>query len=271
MKDIRHNIRLLKSRRVRFGALSVILILLVFVLGKTPAMSSIGSFAQHQTMRLGTSVTNIWRWIFTEKAQLQDEIKLYRQLAEEHIVSEVELELARQQIAELQTLLEYTQTYSIPTVAAKILSYSQKDSELLIDKGNHDEITESMPVLADGQFLVGIVNKIYPQSAVIRLLSSKETKIAVRIVSEETPIGIVYGTDGFLLRIDLIPKDHIIQSGDIITTAGIQQNLPDGIVIGTVEEVIDDDISPFKSATVRPAVDPHDISAVMILRTNTYD
>ena len=53
--------------------------------------------------------------------------------------------------------------------------------------------------------------------------------------------------------------------GSIISTAGISGNIPEGLVIGTVEEIDEETTSVASYAVVKPGVDVYNISNCLVL------
>ena len=53
--------------------------------------------------------------------------------------------------------------------------------------------------------------------------------------------------------------------GSIISTAGISGSIPEGLVIGTVEEIDEETTSVASYAVVKPGVDVYNISNCLVL------
>jgi cell shape-determining protein MreC len=77
--------------------------------------------------------------------------------------------------------------------------------------------------------------------------------------------GVAEGENGLIVSMTLIPQHAPIAPDDTIVTTGRETGIPHGLVLGTVESVNSVASDPFISATVAPAVDPINLTAVAVI------
>ena len=136
-----------------------------------------------------------------------------------------------------------------------------------IDRGSSSGIKAGDAVLY-GNYIVGIIDKCYPTYSVVKTVLDPGFSVsAYEIVSGE--ISYVKGDaslapDGKCKMANLDSSTSITY-GSIIATAGISGNIPEGLIIGTVEEIDEDPTSIASYAVIVPGVDVNNISNCLIL------
>lgn len=136
-----------------------------------------------------------------------------------------------------------------------------------INKGSASGISDGDAVLY-GNYIVGIIDKAYPTYSVVKTILDPDFSVsAYEIVSGE--ISYVTGDaslakDGKCKMANLDSATSVTY-GSIISTAGISGNIPQGLVIGTVEEIDEEVTSVASYAVIRPGVDVNNLSNCLIL------
>jgi rod shape-determining protein MreC len=86
------------------------------------------------------------------------------------------------------------------------------------------------------------------------------------LVERSRAQGVVVGTGSDMLKLDYVSGSAEIQTGDIVTTSGIDGIYPKGFVIGRVEKV-ERSGGAYGAITVRPAVDFSMLEEVLVVLT----
>lgn len=154
-------------------------------------------------------------------------------------------------------------------VEAKAISRDAADifGSYTINKGTASGIKDGDAVLY-GNYIVGIIDRAYPTYSVVKTILDPDFSVsAYEIVSGE--ISYVTG------RAELAPEGKCIMAnldsstavtyGSIIATAGISGKIPEGLIIGTVEEIQEDTASVASYAVIQPGVDVNNISECLVL------
>ena len=122
----------------------------------------------------------------------------------------------------------------------------------LIDKGSDDGIAENMPVIMAGNILFGKIFKTYPQYSQVMLIADKNNKVGVQ-VQDGNISGVLSGSNGSVLFMDLLEKTASMDTGSIIVTSGLDGVYPKNLVVGSISEVVSQAEGIFKQAYIAPA------------------
>jgi len=136
-----------------------------------------------------------------------------------------------------------------------------------INKGSASGIKAGDAVLY-GNYIVGIIDKAYPShSVVITVLDPDFSVSAYEIVSGE--ISYVTGDAALAekgcCKFANLDAASAVTYGSIISTAGISGKIPQGLIIGTIEEIDDEATSIASYAVVAPGVDVNNLSNCLVL------
>lgn len=140
-------------------------------------------------------------------------------------------------------------------VAAEVIGRDQNGSSvfLRINRGQQQGVKMGMPVVVQGNILVGRIETAGPFSSEVRLLSHPESLIAARVEGAKTE-AVVKGDHGTGLLLDLARPNEKIETGATVMTAGMSDGLPGGLLIGTVETVQLSGDQLFQQAVIIPPV-----------------
>lgn len=121
----------------------------------------------------------------------------------------------------------------------------------LINKGSLDGVSENMPVIMTGNILFGKITKIYPHYSKVMLIADKNNKVSVQ-AQDSTINGVLSGSNGSVLFMDLLEKNASVDTGTIIITSGLDGIYPKNLFIGSVSEVVSEEEGIFKQAYITP-------------------
>lgn len=155
----------------------------------------------------------------------------------------------------LRRELNLPENFDHKLVAAEVVARDQTGSASLlrINRGKQQGVKEGMPVVVQGNILIGRVEVAAPFSSEVRLLSHPESLVAVRIEGVKTE-AVVRGDHGTGLLLDLARPNEKIEKGAGVITAGTNEGLLGGLFIGTVEAVQLSGDQLFQQAVIIPPV-----------------
>lgn len=105
-------------------------------------------------------------------------------------------------------------------------------SEIRIDRGQQDNITQGLPVFSGG-YLVGRVSTVSLMSAWAELITSSSFMIPA-VIEETRELGVVTGDGNGAVLLKYIPAGRGERSGMKVSTAMIGEQLPAGLPIGQI-------------------------------------
>jgi rod shape-determining protein MreC len=139
---------------------------------------------------------------------------------------------------------------------------------LEIAAGSSSGVRINSPVVS-GDGLVGRVTNVFPDTAIVTLLSDPDSFVAARDLRTGVRGGIRTGPSG-TLALDEVQKQLVVKQGDVIVTAGTHSaRFPDlypyGIPIGRVSSVGASDTASFLQVQVQPFANLGSLDAVAAL------
>lgn len=210
-----------------------------------------------------------------EKNKMYEEYLNLKQENENNIHYKYENDELKKQLEEMKSLLninnalsEYTQLSA--TVINRDLSYWY--DTFTINKGEHDGVTIGMPAVV-GEGLIGKVISTTTFNSTIRLITATDVveKISVKIQTDD---DYVYG---ILSSYDSETKTHIIEgisqtdqieNGSIVTTTGMGDIFPAGVIIGKITGVRTDTFDLSNVLEMKSEVNFDNINYVTLLKRN---
>ena len=202
--------------------------------------------------------------------------KKYKKIAKEEEKTDsylAKIDELNSEIDELKSLLELKSVLSDytsinATVINRNVGYWY--NMLTIDKGSHDGIEEGMAVVID-EGLIGRITKVSEFSSSVKLLTTDElsNKISVKInIDGKSVYGLLakYDSSNNTYIVEGISDSDKIEEGSYVTTTGLSEIFPSGILIGMVKSVTMDSYGLTKVVEVTPSVDFKSINYVTVLK-----
>lgn len=205
--------------------------------------------------------------IYKDYEKLKKESKL--SISKETKIKELENEneKLRKQLGIQNSILGYEEINA--TVIHRTADYWL--DTVVIDKGRKAGIDTDMAVIIHGG-LIGYVSNVSDYTSTVTLLTNPHmvNKISVRIeVSEgKYAYGLLssYDIDNNLYQIEGISEYHEIPVNAIVTTTGLTERFPGGILIGTVKSINTDNYDLTKVVMATPIIELDDITYVTVLK-----
>ncbi len=201
-----------------------------------------------------------------ENQDLKDRLKDYEQL-------EADLILYQAETKRLEEMLGYKtkrlDDYNLQVAKVIARSPDKWNNMLVIDKGSKHGLEVGMTVIT-GQGFVGKVYKVGYYSANVQLVTdtSLNSFVFAKLHSDPIIYAKIEGYDKVhnLLRIKQADHEAKVNPGTYVTTSNLGGVFPDGIIIGIVTDVIDDDESGLhKTIYVKPSADLYQLDEVFII------
>lgn len=156
--------------------------------------------------------------------------------------------------------------------AATITEHSVTNwaSSLTLNKGTTHGVEVGDSVIDATGSLVGVISEAgYNWSTVLTTVDT-DTSLGARVFRTKD-LGLAQGDFSLmgedLLRLDYLPSDCELLSGDLVETNGLGGYYPEGLVIGYVKEVRLDDSGAASYAILEPAVDFDGLTEVFVIKS----
>lgn len=210
---------------------------------------------------------------YQEKQDLYEKYKvLQKKVKETDLINAERLEL-RKELDAMKKALQLNQTlgessYLNATVVNRNLGYWY--NTITIDKGSNNGVKEDMAVVVS-EGLIGKVVKTTKFNSTVKLLTSDDVnnKISVKIqIGDQFVYGLLSGYDQKrrTFTIEGISSNLEIPMNSIVTTTGMGDVFPSGIVIGKVSDVHTDNFDLAKTVEIIGSADFDDLTYVTVLK-----
>lgn len=202
----------------------------------------------------------------TSLSQLKEENeRLHREQAE-HLSQRAMLShvLQENELLRRELDLSHQSSYRLITGAVIARSATGQRSTLRINRGSQQGIEMGMPVVSGGTLLIGVVEHVSLLASEVRLLSHAETRIAVK--ADEIPGELLLrGDRGVGIVLELARPSDKLKNGSIVMTTGMQERIPGGLLVGTVDSVRPSADQLFQQAVIVPPIRADKLRFVSII------
>lgn len=139
---------------------------------------------------------------------------------------------------------------------------------ITVNQGSFQGIEKGMPVIVDGEVLIGRVIEVYPKSAKVMLLSNPESRVSGITVTGSAQ-GIALGEHGLGILFDMVLQAETLKDGDRLVTSGLGGEFPKDLFIGTLQQVRLSEDRLYQRASVVSPVNFDALRYVFIIK-NTH-
>ena len=143
-------------------------------------------------------------------------------------------------------------------------------SSLTLNKGTALGIEEGDCVLDETGNLVGIISQAGTNWATVLTLVDTDTSLGARVFRTKD-LCVARGDFSLMednrLRLDYLPADCKLLTGDLVVTSGLGGHYPSELVIGSIEDVLMDDSGAASYAIVAPAANFAGLTEVFVLKS----
>lgn len=279
---------MIKNKKIEKRYLVIIIILLValflllfsFIISDNRKLTMIEKVIKDGTLTINKVINVPIDYIDDKIKQEKSKQKIYKKYEklikkyEKVELMEAKYNESLKEIKDLKKTLNLNKTlsensYINASVVTRNIGYWY--NTLTIDKGSTNGLKENMAVVtSDG--LVGVITNTSLLNSTVKLITSDDinNKISVKIkIDEDTYIyGLLVGYDkkNKCFIIEGIAENTEIPIGSSVTTTGLGNDFPSGILIGKVDSITKDNFDLARTVLVRSDVNFDDISYVTILK-----
>lgn len=216
---------------------------------------------QYGLYKTELSITHQFDFIILARRSAQEHKALTEQMAQ--ILSENAN--LRRKLAETEGFLNQQNTLSPQTfnmVAARPVGLSRF---LLIDKGSDDGLKLSQAVVYKDNY-IGKIKSLSSKKAQVMLSSDPDSRIAAFVADQNGKAkGVLLGQFGSDMLLDKILHQEPVSKNDLVYSEGTELEIPRGLIIGQVSEVLDRDNEVFKQAKVKSVFDVTNLDVVFVI------
>ena len=200
--------------------------------------------------------------------------ELRRRLAEmEAAVRQAEKDSAENaRLRELLNLREQRRDLTSDMEAAFVTEHTVTNwtSSLTLDKGTMHGVESGDCVINETGALVGVISECGINWSTVLTIVDTDVSLGAQVFRTKD-LGLAQGNFSLMeqrrLRLDYLPTECHLLSGDLVVTSGLGGFYPAGLVIGHVEEIQRSDSGSASYAIVVPSVDFDALEEVFIIKS----
>lgn len=183
---------------------------------------------------------------------VQEELEKLRTEANNNLIEKSRLKLLEEENDFLRKQLDFVDNNDARVLLSEVVGVDNLDSSknIIINRGKKSGVELGMPVVVDEKFIIGKITTIHDYFSIVKLINDHNSELAVTIQNHDKTIGLISGEFGLGVKMELIPQTEDINPGDIIITSGLEEKIPRGLIIGTIENVVSREEDIFKEASV---------------------
>ena len=178
---------------------------------------------------------------------------------------DAEIKELQKEIIDLKEILKLNGVLSeYDVINATIIS---SGNTLIVDKGSLNGVKRGSAVInSDG--LIGKVINTSNFTSTVKLLNSNDikNKISVKIIDGDNYYyGLLVGYEKGVYKIEGVSEVNKVSIGNLVTTTGLTDYFPGGLLIGSVKRVVKDEYDLTAIIEVEPSVNFNNMEIVTIL------
>ena len=211
----------------------------------------------------GQKVGSFWR-----EDTNRGEFELIKKERDELVAQISKLKIIAEENKRLKEVLDFTNTNDYHFLVTKILG---KDpiltNHFIINKGHIDGIEKGMAIVSPEGILAGKVVETKKNTSIMIIPTDNnfETAVAISGKNNSNTAGTVRGERGLGIKMEFIRQGEDVKKDDIAITSGLESSMPQGLVVGRVAEVTQEDKIVFGSASITPLISYENLSVVMAI------
>ena len=227
--------------------------------------------AGEMTGKLNEKYNNVEYYFQLKKTneQLVKENEQLHQLNKENYESP---DIPRKMVVDTVRMDSFRQIQKYFYLPAKVVgtTASSQVNFLTIHRGSAQNVKANMGVVSS-LGIVGTVVNVSENYASVMTLLHRQYKVVVRLKNGGERGTVEWdGTSPYFVTLKDIPKSAKVNKGDTVVTSSTSSLFPGNIMVGTVEEVVDDKSSNFYTLKLKTATNFFNIEYVYVIENVQY-
>lgn len=201
------------------------------------------------------------------RQELLDEYGRLEQRLQELLIENTRLRTALEEAQLLKEQIAFLQENHYRFVHARITSVTTENISptVIVNAGGRVGVIAGLPVVVSDGVFVGIVTDVKDESSEVRLITNLDSRVSAVVQNAVQSPGIVRGEHNLSLVMDFIPQLDQIAITDSVFTNGADAYIPQGLLIGQIQDIHAEPGSLFQQASLKPFFQQNEITIVSIL------
>lgn len=179
------------------------------------------------------------------------------------------LRALQEENATLRALAKVGAESKMSWIGAQVISRDLRGdrARLLLDRGSLDGARMHQAVLSGTGVVIGKIADVTAHTSVVELVTDPQSRFSVTIEASSTKklVGVLEGRGKGSAWLMYIPPQTYLTQNQLVWTAGTEDEIPQYLPLGVINDVRGNPSDPFLSASVEPLIHPEDIMVVSIM------
>ncbi len=206
-----------------------------------------------------------------QSSDLKAEVNYLRQQLTEIIIEAAYLNILEEENRQLRQYFDFTKETDLELILAhvvarqSVLGLRGQEQNLIIDKGADQGLVPGLAVSNEAGAIIGKIVAVKEKSSLVCLITANNCRLAATILNQSNSLGLTDGQLGLTVSLDMIPQTEEIQVGDIVTSSGLSDLIPRGLVIGQVKQVDRKSNEIWQTAVIEPTFSLNNLNILAVV------
>jgi len=203
----------------------------------------------------------------TASQDIKQENQELKSKIEQLTVENAELKILEEENKNLEEQLKLVTELGYQYISCRVVSKEIDISSniLILNCGSNHGIKKGQSVVVHPGIIVGKIIEAKPTLSRLLLITSSNSKTAATILNQEKTLGIVTGEKDSSIKMELIPTQAQVNENDIVVTSGLENFVPEGLIIGQVSSIALQANNFFQTAVLKPLINYETIKIVSVI------
>lgn len=256
------------SHTIVFVAVSIVALFIIYVLIRRVAIPiPLVRFFQAPLAVAWSIKTNVQLLLHPIGISREEYDSLIMRLNENR-TEQSRCEKLEQENAALRNVMNVTKTHPGTMIHAEIFGSSvEHDARVIIlNKGSRDGVIQGSAAISPNGAFVGTISSVEPSKSFLLFPIDDQKGVIGSLYKNGSEMsGIIRGKFRLGIVMEKMQQTQMAASGDTVVTSSLNARIPEGILIGTIREVISSANDLFQQATLTPAVSYDSLRIVTIM------
>lgn len=203
--------------------------------------------------------------LFEEKRKLKEEKERLESEKKELLIKLQKFKDLKEENEQLKKALNLKLQEDFKLLLANVIQIDILRDEIVIDKGEKENVKEGDCVILGDKVVIGRVKKVLENHSIVSLIFSKNSTFGVKIGINKEIYGIAKGLGKGKILIKDLPKTEIKEK-EVVFTSSFGGVFPADLLVGEIEKLEKKDVDPFQKAIVVSFFDLSKIKKVFIIK-----
>lgn len=206
-----------------------------------------------------------------EKGQLLTKINKLNKELEQVTAEKAKWQEIDNENQKLKKILKFTEKNKFNKILSKIvakesfLGANNEEENIIINQGSQAGVKVGNVIVSEQGSVIGKIIASKKNSSEACLIINQGCRLAATIQNNDHTIGLTDGDLGLTIKMNYIPQSEKINKGDLVTTSGLEKDIPRGLLIGKVNSVNSESNEVWQSAVIDPIVNFNNLIVVIII------